>query len=197
MSMSQSSCGSTSSSLLRRARQKDADAWKRLTDIYGPLVYRWARRGGLQPNDAADVSQEVFRVVATRISQFRSDRPGDSFRGWLWGITKNKLKERFRQQTIGGDGAGGTASLKRLQEFTASLPSDSSEFESVSSRRALLQRAMKVVQQEFEDGTWQAFWRSAVEEHKTADIAEEMGMTTAAVRQAKYRVLRRLRQELL
>lgn len=195
-SLSPSSSDSTSTSLLRRAGDQDPEAWIRLTEIYGPLVYRWARQGGLQASDAADVSQEVFRVVAARISTFRRDRPGDSFRGWLWGITKNKLKERFRRETIGGDGAGGTAGLQRLQELTVSLPSDASEFETESGRCALMQRAMKAVEAEFELTTWQAFWRATVEEQKTGDIAADMGMTTAAVRQAKYRVLRRLRQEL-
>jgi RNA polymerase sigma-70 factor (ECF subfamily) len=46
---------STSSSLLARAARHDADAWQRMSDLYVPLVYRWAQRGGLQASDAADV----------------------------------------------------------------------------------------------------------------------------------------------
>jgi len=36
-----------------------------------------------------DVAQEVFRVAAASIEKFRRERPGDSFRGWLRGITRN------------------------------------------------------------------------------------------------------------
>ncbi len=34
---------STSTSLLRRVKARDPDAWQRLVNLYGPLVYRWAR----------------------------------------------------------------------------------------------------------------------------------------------------------
>lgn len=53
-----------------------------------------------------------------------------------------------------------------------------------------------MVRSEFEDRTWQAFWRVAVEGHATAEVAADLGITANAVRQAKSRVLRRLRQEL-
>jgi hypothetical protein len=32
----------------------------------------------------------VFAAVAQRIFDFRRDRPGDSFRAWLWGIAWHK-----------------------------------------------------------------------------------------------------------
>ena len=51
------------------------------------------------------------------------------------------------------------------------------------------------MQRDFEERTWQAFWKTAVE-HKTApQAAEELGMSVAAVYMAKSRVLRRLRAE--
>src|SRR5262249_40117518 len=77
--------GSTSTSLLQRLRARDPVAWERLCQIYGPLVYRWARSSGLQDTDAADVVQEVFRSVAVSLDHFHHDAPTDSFRGWLWG----------------------------------------------------------------------------------------------------------------
>jgi DNA-directed RNA polymerase specialized sigma24 family protein len=36
----------------------------------------------------------------------------------------------------------------------------------------------------------------AVEHHSSPEVAQQLGMTIGAVRQAKYKVLRRLRQEL-
>lgn len=100
--------GSTSLSLLERARANDSDAWRRLSRIYGPQVYRWARQAGLQENDASDLVQEVFGVVATRISDFRRDRVGDSFRGWLYSIARNKIRDHFRALARRPDAAGGT-----------------------------------------------------------------------------------------
>ena len=79
--------GSTAASLLEQARAHDPAAWRRLVALYGPLVYSWARRWGLPAEDAADVVQEVFRAVVAHLGQYRRDRPGDTFRGWLWTIS--------------------------------------------------------------------------------------------------------------
>src|SRR5262245_59054250 len=47
----------------------------------------------------------------------------------------------------------------------------------------------------FEERTWQAFWRAAVDGQAPAVIAEDLDVTPAAVRKARSRVLHRLRQE--
>jgi RNA polymerase sigma-70 factor (ECF subfamily) len=54
---------------------------------------------------------------------------------------------------------------------------------------------MVLVRAEYEEQTWQAFWRVVVDAQKPADVAEELGMSLAAVYQAKSRVLRRLHQQ--
>jgi RNA polymerase sigma-70 factor (ECF subfamily) len=60
----------------------------------------------------------------------------------------------------------------------------------------LCQRALGMVRHEFEDRTWTAFWRVAVLEQSPAEVAAETGVTPAAIRQAKSRVLRRLKEEM-
>ena len=83
----------TSPTLLASVKAEDRAGWTRLVSLYGPLVYRWCRCAGLQPADAADLGQEVFCAVARNISNFRRDRPGDSFRAWLHTITLNKIRD--------------------------------------------------------------------------------------------------------
>ena len=56
-------------------------------------MYHWCRRCALTPEDTADVFQEVFRAVALHIADFRRDREGDTFRGWLRTITRNKVAD--------------------------------------------------------------------------------------------------------
>jgi hypothetical protein len=85
---------STSASLIEQAREADSGAWRRLSMVYGPLVYRWCRRAGLQDADAADVLQEVFRAVHGGLVTFEAER-GGGFRGWLYGITQHKLADHF------------------------------------------------------------------------------------------------------
>lgn len=60
----------------------------------------------------------------------------------------------------------------------------------------LTSRAMTQVQSEFEPRTWQAFWRSVVDGIATDEVARELQISTASVRQSRSRILRRLRQQL-
>ena len=62
--------------------------------------------------------------------------------------------------------------------------------------RNLFDRALELIRCEFEERTWQAFWLTAVEDRPAGEVALELGMTPGAVRVAKSRVLRRLREEL-
>jgi len=184
---------STSLTLLDRIRINDPEGWRRLVRLYCPLVYQWCRRRKLRDEDAADISQEVFRTVATRIGDFRRDRAGDSFRGWLWTITRNKIGDYLRKQERQGVAPGGSDAQQRLLELPEQLPEDADHSADSCS---LVHRALKLIHPEFEERTWQMFWRVTVEGHAAKDIAAELGVTPDAVRMAKSRVLRRLRQEL-
>lgn len=187
---------STSLSLIERARRLEPDAWRRIAELFGPLVYRWARQAGLQCNDAADVGQEVFRVVAVRIGDFRRQRPGDSFRGWLWGITRLKLKEHFRRAAASPRGVGGADVSADLQNALARLDEESPESNAPIEQAEIVQRAVRLIREDFEESSWQAFWRMTALGDPAAEIAADLGMSAKAVRQAKFRVLKRLRQEL-
>ncbi len=56
--------------------------------------------------------------------------------------------------------------------------------------------ALEQVRLQFEERTWQAFWKVAMEDRPAADVAAELGLSVTSVRQAKSRVLRRLKEEL-
>ncbi len=163
--------------------------------LYSPLVYHWCARAEVRGADADDVSQEVFRAVAGHLQDFRRDRPGDTFRGWLRVITRNMILLHFRRRGRQPQGSGGTDALLQLHEVpdrTAELPDD---VEAEMEMDDLRQRALELVRIEFEERTWQMFWLTFVEERSPVDIAAELGVTAAAVRMAKSRVLRRLKEE--
>lgn len=188
------SSDATSPSLLDGVRQLDPDAWRRFAAIYGPIVYRWTVRHGLQDHDAADVTQEVFRAVAENIGRFEHRAPGDSLRGWLWTVTRNKIRDHYRRRQQEVSAAGGTDAHQRLQQVPG-LPEENDE-SPVDFAAELSHRALTFIQNEFEPGTWRAFWRTAVDGQAPADAARELGLTLGAVYKAKSRVLLRLRREL-
>jgi RNA polymerase sigma-70 factor, ECF subfamily len=88
--VSQPDASSISTTLLEQIRVRQPEAWERLVDLYGPVVFHWCRQSGLTTSDAADVVQEVWMAVARNVAGFRREQPGDSFRGWLWTITRNE-----------------------------------------------------------------------------------------------------------
>lgn len=148
----------------------------------------------MRDDDAADVFQDVFQSVAAHLGGFRRDRAGDTFRGWLRTITRNKVNDHFRRRDREPLGVGGSEARDRLAEVPGTVPPD--EPSDDPAERELLHRALAMIRGEFEPRTWQAFWQTTVEGRLTADVAAELGMTPGAVRVAKSRVLHRLRSDL-
>jgi RNA polymerase sigma-70 factor (ECF subfamily) len=186
---------SVSSTLLERVKARRPEAWERLVDLYGPVVYRWCRQSGVRREDAADVVQEVFSSVAAHAANFRRDSPSDSFTAWLATITRNKIRDHFRRRHGQPEARGGTDAQEQFLQIAElselSQPSSRARAEGLLSRRAL-----DLVRAEFENRTWEAFWRTAVAGQRPADVAEDLGISVNAVYKAKSRVLRRLRREL-
>lgn len=181
----------TSLTLLTRAKNRDEEAWLRLVDLYSPLVRHWLRQR-VAASDIDDVTQDTFAAVAGSLANFRRDQPGDSFRGWLRGVARNKVANYYRKHQI--PGAGGTEAQIAIHEIVdpnAAWPDDDP-----AEMSALHQRALNLVRNEFEATTWQMFWRVTIDGRPAVDVARELNSTPAAVRMAKSRVLRRLREEL-
>ena len=186
---------SISSSLLEGARQGLPEAWRQLSYLYGPVVLSWLRAAGLQASDAEDVRQEVFRTVSSNLSKFRRERPGDTFRGWLWTITRNKLLDHRRRQQPRAAAVGGTEMLRQMAELPDSVGSLALESEAIE-QKLLLKRGLELVRGDFEPKTWQAFWRVTMDEAPAAEVAVELRMSVNSIYVAKSRVIRRLREEL-
>jgi RNA polymerase sigma-70 factor, ECF subfamily len=186
--------GSTASNLLEQVKANEGPAWQRLAALYAPLVYSWARRAGLQTEDAADVVQEVFRAVLTHIAGYESGPRSGSFRAWLWTITRNKLNDHWRRQRRQPVAVGGSDAQERLLESPA--PECLQDEEPAGTDGGVLQRALEQIRPQFQERTWQAFYRVTAEGKSPAEVAAALGMSVNAVYVARSRVLARLRQEL-
>jgi RNA polymerase sigma-70 factor (ECF subfamily) len=180
--------------LLERIRCRDPEAWRRLMELYQPMVRFWCQRGGVSAADVEDVTQETFAAAAANLDNFHHDQPGDTFRGWLRSIARNQALLHFRRNQGRPQAAGGSDAWQHLQQIPDPA-APSAEGESVE-MSALYRRALEQVRCEFEERTWQAFWLTAIEDRSPAALAEELSTTPAAIRQAKSRVIRRLKQEL-
>lgn len=186
---------SIATSLLVRLRERDSAAWERLAELFGPVVYLWCRQAGLRAEDAADVGQEVFQAVASHLDDFRRERPGDTFRGWVWTIAQNKIRDHWRRQQGRPEAAGGTDAQQRLAQWPEEETTSSDGLPRGESA-IVARRALQLVRSEFQERTWQAFWRVAVDGRAPEEVARELGMSRNSVFIAKSRILQRLRKEL-
>jgi RNA polymerase sigma-70 factor (ECF subfamily) len=164
--------------------------------LYGPVIYRWCRRSGLAAEDAADIVQEVLAAVLVYLPGFRRDRVNDSFSGWLAVITRNKVREHYRRRQGRAEARGGSTALRQMAEVPQPEQTGESIQPDGQAAACLSRRALEIIRAEFEDRTWQAFWRVSVGGESSADVARDMVMSVAAVYKAKSRVLGRLRQVL-
>ena len=184
---------SLSSTMLERVRQMQPDAWSRLVTVFGPIVYRWSRQSGLSAHDAADVVQDVFASVARGIGNFQREQPNQSFRAWLATITRNRVCDFFRRSSKQPQAMGGTDAMIGFQN---AIDPFSQSFADEDIDGELSRRVLDLVRCEFEERSWLAFQKTAVKGELPIDVAADLGMSVAAVYQAKSRILRRLRQQL-
>lgn len=183
----------TSLTLLHRLHGGEPNAWTRFVYLYEPLIGYWCRRWSINPADIEDLSQEVLRAVVTHLPEFQRRSDSGSFRAWLRGITRNKLLEYGRNRRGKPLAAGGSSALAAIHAIPEAAPELA---ESSDELADLYLRAAEAIRGDFTPQTWDIFWRTTVESQSPADVAADLGLKPAAVRMAKARVLRRLRDEI-
>jgi RNA polymerase sigma-70 factor (ECF subfamily) len=180
----------TSASLLERLRDpREQTAWKHFVQLYTPLLFRWARGAGLQPQDAEDLVQDIFTTLVERLPGFRYDEH-KSFRAWLRTVTLNKWRDRHKARVP-------AAHDQQAGVLAAQAGPDPAELRAEAEYRGeLARRALELMQKDFQPTTWKACWETIAEGRPAAEVAAELGLTVSAVYCANCRVLGRLRQEL-
>lgn len=180
---------STSVNLLQRLKTEGAgDDWARFVRLYSPLIYCWIRSRGLSTADAAETLQEVLATLVDKLPRFEYD-PRQRFRGWLRTLTLNKVTDWYRRQNRRTK----TSAIADVEHTLAVEPPDDVELREY--QQFLLRQAFAIMESEFEPRTWQAFVIYVGEGKTAAEVAALLGMSENAVRVAKCRVQRRLRQE--
>lgn len=183
-------------SLLERLRERpDPESWRRLVDLYTPLIHGWLRRHSVQPSDADDLVQEVLGVMLRELPRFHYDPGRGSFRSWLRQVTVNRLRAFWQARRSRPVAAGGSDFLKMLEQLD-DPGSGLSQLWDREHDRHVTRRLLEHIRPDFEPTTWRAFERQVLDGVKPAVVAGELGVSVNAVFIAKSRVLRRLRREM-
>jgi RNA polymerase sigma-70 factor, ECF subfamily len=177
-------------SLLERLRQTSDDAsWRRLCDLYTPLIRGWLQRQGLAPADADDVVQEVLIAIVRDLGDFDHSGRRGAFRLWVRTMTINRLRNFWRSRR---PGPGPDAPpLEQLED----PESDLSRLWDREHDEFVARRLLELIEPEFSPITWHSFRRQVLDGRTAAEVAAELGLSVNAVLIAKSRVLRKIRRE--
>jgi RNA polymerase sigma-70 factor (ECF subfamily) len=173
--------------------QPDPGSWEEFVRCYGGLISGWCRRWGLQPTDADDVTQKVLVRLLRTMRRFHYD-PARSFRGWLRTVTHNVCRD-WRAEVAAEPAGRGDSAVFRLLE-SAEARDDLAERIEAEYARELLNAAMVRVSKRVRPDTWAAFYQTAVEERRPADVARELKLTVANLFVYRSRVKKMLLDEL-
>ena len=187
----------TSVSLLERLAGAPTDGdWRRLDDLYRPLLRAWVARAGVAASDVDDLVQDVLLVVVRKISGFERRGKG-AFRTWLRTILANKMGDYFRKQKHLPTATGDSDFLRRLDELESPDSALSRLWDREHDEHVLAEAIKRVQGQgDFKTVTWEAFRRHVRKGEPAVEVAKALDLSLNSVLLAKSRVLKRLRQEL-
>ena len=178
-------------SLLVRIRSEDDEAaWREFVAIYQPVIYRMARRRGLQDADAQDLTQKVLMSVAGSIESYEQ-REETPFRHWLRKVTSNAILKVLTRQPKDQAQGGST-----IMQMLGDLPPGDDPFEreiELERQREIFLRAAAIVRTEVEPESWQVFELSVVDGLPIEEAASRTGKSVGAAYAARGRVMKRLK----
>jgi len=180
----------TRPTLIGRLRSPDDhEAWRRFDATYGGLIVAYARRRGLDLADAEDVRQIVLMSLAKVMPRFRLQPERGRFRSYLGRVVGNAIQRYrtrpHRQREI----------LELDGELLGSLAVTDGERDRDWEEEWVdhhLRVALRHVRESFDERSMVVFHR-LLAGGRVADVAEDMGMSTAAVHKVKQRVRDRLK----
>jgi RNA polymerase sigma factor (sigma-70 family) len=178
--------------VVRLRDHQDHEAWAHFVEVYAPLIYAYMRKRGLQDADAADLSQACLRQVAVHVGSLEYTPGRDSFRGWLFTIVRNKLRDFRDRGPCLSQGSGDSQIQRLLESQAAPEPDEHADWER-DYQYSLFVWAADQVRPLMQETTWQAFWLTAVEGKPGKEVATNLGISAAAVYVAKSRVMARIR----
>jgi RNA polymerase sigma factor (sigma-70 family) len=171
----------------------DQLAWEEFVDQYGPMIYHWCRRWGLQDADSKDVTQQVLLTLPAKMARFKYN-PDGSFRAWLHTLAHHAwhdFRSRARRPALQ---AGNDHAADPLRGVTARDDLErrlEEEFD-----LELLDEAIDRVRQRVTAPTWEAFRLTAWSAQPAVEVARQLNKKVATVYVARSKVQRMLQDEI-
>lgn len=189
----------TRASLIGRLKNsEDQTSWEEFDRFYRRLVIAFAIKQGLDEEEAKDVAQETFAVVARDIGKFEYDPARSSFKHWLSTVTRHRITDYIRRRPKlasaplpSTDGSTRTSAVARIPDpGTDALETVWDE----EFRAFLLRLAMQQLKPEVSTLHFQILYLSVVKGQSLAKVAAALGINVAAVYVVRHRLAPRQRK---
>tara|TARA_B100002051_G_scaffold107634_1_gene102690 strand:+ start:1308 stop:2387 length:1080 start_codon:yes stop_codon:yes gene_type:complete len=160
--------------------------WSEFTEKYARVIAGFARNAGLRAQDADDVLQDVLLGFFRVSEQFEYDPERGRFRGYLKRVTLNAIRARHRRKRP-------STFLKEDYDPPGEMPDVDAAWDRQWTEQ-LLQRAMTEARGGVEERTWKSFELYGVRGVPIEQVSQELDMTPAAIRHAKMRLVKQVRE---
>lgn len=180
--------------ILNLVDETDRLAWQEFVKLYEPVIYRFARRRGVQHDDAIEVIQRVLVSVHKSVKGWSTEQKPDHFRKWLATVAANALIN-FVKREHPKRAAGGSSNFARLQNLRDAKAADDDDLWLAEEQRVMMRIAANRIQAEFQTESWTAFSRTLIDGESVEQVAQSLGKSEIAIYAARARIVRRLRTE--
>lgn len=190
----------TRHTLLFRLRDwDDRPSWEEFYRMYRRLVYGLACRSGLSHSEAEDIVQDVFRHVAEKILDFESRPHRGAFRRWLMNQARWRITDRFRERRrAAGTGGADPGSPMQTHDVEQLPGPDSTNVEAMWElewQQHVLHTALERLARRAPAKHFQAFDLCSRQGWEPRQVADELGLTVAAVYMHNHRLTKQLKAE--
>ena len=174
--------------LIRRAQEGDLEAFCGLARAYERRVYALALHYCRKPEDAEDLSQEVWLKAFRSLASFRRE---SSFHTWLCRITVNTFLNHKRSGTVTRNGEKTTVRLDSLEELLEE-PAMRNGAEEEIQRKVLAERVLNALGGLTEQQRLIFLLRHR-EGLTCREVADATGCSIGSVKKSLFRSLEKLR----
>jgi RNA polymerase sigma factor (sigma-70 family) len=168
------------------ASSGDDSAFTTLVTRFQPAVFRWALMFASDPDEAEDITQEVFVRTYRQLGEYRSDGPLDA---WLYRITRRAATQMRRTRNRRGRLALSPAAQPTRDVYTTDPGGRVDRERAASVIRELFSELPRRQREIFELVDLQGF--------SPAEAADRTGMKPVSVRANLFKARKAIRESLL
>lgn len=173
--------------LIRRAKGGERAALRSLLEAVGPVVSQWALARTGDPDDAADLAQEVLILLVRKLPTFRGD---SRFLSWLFTVTRNQAIEAHRSK------GRRERKMERLSRYLAEDdPGTHRPDSGIDGGR--IRQVLGTFLQELPQRQREVFQMAEIQGLSSPEIGRILHLEAGSVRAALFKARRTLRRRIL